>query len=110
MTEMPLTPWRYAGGGQVYGRDGRQIAYVAARMQAYDDTAIGNTIAKAWLIPELAEALRAVLDDYEGGLRFSANTNPDGPCSDVDFQEEFPDSFEVCQSARAVLAKLDTQP
>ena len=97
MTEMPLTPWRYAGGGQVYGRDGRQIAYVAARMQAYDDTAIGNTIAKAWLIPDLAEALRELLSLL--------------PSNYVGWRQTGDQREEACEArCRAVLAKLDAQP
>lgn len=57
MKVLKWTPWRYAGGGQISGADGKPLAWLAVRTQPVD-AEFGNLIAAA---PDLYEILQAAV-------------------------------------------------
>lgn len=64
---MPLfnvrySPYSYIGGGQIVGKDGRQVAYLAGRMNDGNADLAGNAMAAA---PEMFQALAGLLADCE---------------------------------------------
>jgi hypothetical protein len=54
------TPWTYTGGGLITGKDGKQVAYLAGRMNAGYADAAGLVMAAA---PEMYQALEKALCD-----------------------------------------------
>jgi hypothetical protein len=57
-------PWNYVGGGQISGCDGKQVAYLAGRLNDGNAGVAGHLMAAA---PELCMALEA-LEAYYGGI------------------------------------------
>ena len=99
MSKPKWTPWKYVGGGQIQGADGKQVAWLAGRTYPHDEQ-FGCLIAAA---PELYEALAELLDAIEPQLVDSASSRSGR--DDDDFREEFPEDYERCKRLREVLAK-----
>lgn len=68
-------PWRYLAGGQIVGRDDKQVAYLAGRMNDGNADISGNMMAAA---PELYQALEGLMyledltDHRKDGRAFEA--------------------------------------
>ena len=73
MSKPKWTPWKYVGGGQIQGADGKQVAWLAGRTQPHDEQ-FGCLIAAAPELYESLDHLAASVAEVAGrGIRLSVD-------------------------------------